>query len=751
MLQAAGRVLDIERENFEKHLNGEKDNLRASTASRRTSHSPHSSSFFPNACRSPRDLRTLAARFHSPVFDEKPSISGLLDYGNPTRDNDKRKVLSDVQQIRAQWQLPSFTFRPLSFGSYSSELKERPKTSGDVRQKPSPEILSPMPERPMSSQSRRRFSRILEISDEHATEPGRHACTAPTSSRLDAVEEHPDLQGLQRSLSSPSDFESRLNALGIESHLRMHAIEHSPLSVDADPSQITTQERSTIESLLDRHIECLGLNDDAEVSQESLPDGTIVSMDSEVAPITSNDMPTQVSARFQQPPLPRDWRPTTSSSTMQHTSLASSERRRLIPRRLFASMDAKLPPGTVMEELQGGASSIFTSAVPGLQQRLSGWQTLPSTSGNMTSESARSTTKASLASGDMADIDSDPPHTKFKIRQVSELSLSPEVESSLRTIGSPVHRRSKSVFLSRQASHQRRRARIMLKVKRQSQSLGQLANIDRNDQTVEDAGPSEDWTTEESPEKGSQKSPLAGYAELSADSVAVQPPTMLSAEASILVSTSVPRRWTSMLAALPQPMKKSFDMVRKSSIRTVQSERSNTSLVEPMNSTRFSSQIARVGSVPQLAPPEFGPPLTSSDLNLSLQFSATPQVPRPPLREVRSFFSDDSSAALAHKRPATLKKRFDLHSFRSGFTKSTGLMGTRHSSTQKGTSTLRVSQSYRMGQDVLGDTTPMSDFAYKKKKVLGRFKEWWKRQCMQKTLDMVRKKSVRNTRHAAWA
>ncbi|KAJ9614103.1 hypothetical protein H2200_002239 [Cladophialophora chaetospira] len=757
-----GSVAATSQEYFDGHFKDDKDNPRASTASRRAPHSLSSSSFFPNACRSSRDLTTLAARVHSPVFDEKPSISGLLEYGNPRRENKKRMAMSEIQHIRGQWQLPSFNFRPLSFGSYSSGLKERPKTSGDARQRTGPEILSPMPERPMSSQSRRHFSRILEITDNYTTDPDTPCYPVPTSSRLDVVEEHPDLQALERSLSSPSEFESKLNASVRENPWQDHAVEQASPSANGDASQITMQERSTIESLLDRYIECLGLNDSGDEDARSDLGDSNTSERSDIQPGDSRDSTTKASAVQQAPPF-RGFRPTTSSSTIQHSSLASSERRQLVPRRLFASMDARLPPGAVLENIQSTSTSNLTSTTSGIHQRLSGWQTLPSTSGLITSGSARSTTKASITSGDMGDIDSDPPQTKFKIRRVSEMTVSPETESKLREdrVLSP-HRRSKSDMVARQASHRRRRARILLKTKRKSQSLGQLANLDQEDkdeQVEGDAAQSEDWMTEDSQERNSQTSPVAGYAELSADSVAVQPPTMLSTDPSVLVPTSVPRRWTSMLAAMPNPVKKSFELVRKASVRTTHSHRSNTSVIEPMNSTRYSSQIPRLGPVPQLAPPEFGPPLTSSDLNLSLRFPDPPQVFRPQLRQAQSFFSDDSSTALAQKRPNTLKKRFDLHSFRSGFTKSTGMMGTRHSSTARGTATLKTSASYRVGnresveyqQATWEDTVPMSDFAYRKRKMLGRFKDWWKRQCMQKTLAMVRNKSGRNMGRPAWA
>ena len=761
--QVMRRVVTAEREHSEGRLKDEKDNPRASTTSRRTSHSAHASAFFPNACRSPRDLTMLAARVHSPSFDEKPSIAGLLEYGIPRPENDKRKVQSDIQQVRGQWQLPSFSFRPLSFGSSSPELKERPKTSGDIRAKTSPEILSPMPERPMSSQSRRRFSRILEISDDQVTDPSIPPSAPQLSSRLEAVEEHPDLQALERSLLSPSEFESRLNGPDPQNHFQGYMAEQASPIAHGDASYITMQERSTIDSLLDQHIECLGLDEsgvEGEIIQMKAPLERIDSFHSDAALKSSEQSMVRAPGTIQQISSQRGCRPTTSGSTVQHSSLTSAERRQLIPRRLFASLDARLPPGAMLEDIRSIPTSHLTSTPAGLQQRLSGWQTLPSTSELVTSDSARSTTKASLTSGDMADVDTDPPITRFKIRRVSELSFSPAVENSLH--GTPVlqlHRRSKSDLLARQVTHQRRRARILLKTKRKSQSLGELVSLDSNDQVTEDAAQSDDWTTEDSPEEPSKISPLSEHVNLSADSVAVQPPTELSAEASVLNPTPVPQRWTSMLAAMPSPVKKSIEIVRKTSVGTVQSHKSHTSLTQPIKSTRYSSEVPRLGAVPQLATPEFGPPLTCSNLNLSLRLPESLQIHRPPLRQVQSFFSDDSTSALAHKKPNTLRKRFDLHSFRSGVTKSTGLIGTRHSSTQRGSSTFHASESYRVVKhesgecrpDVMGDTVAMSNFAYKKKNVLGRFKEWWKRQCMGKTLDLVRSKSGRNVRQAAWA
>ncbi|OAP61845.1 hypothetical protein AYL99_04048 [Fonsecaea erecta] len=746
--------LPADQEYLDGRLKEEKDNPRASTASRRTCGSTRSSSFFPNASRSPRDLTTLAARVHSPVFDHKPSISGLMEYGDPNCDGAHQQAFSDIQRTRSQWELPSFNFRPLSFGSGSPKLKERPKTSGDIRSKDCSEILSPMPERPMSSQSRKRFSRILEFPDNYITDRGKVPHHVQTFSRLDAVEEHPDLQSLERALSPQPPDGSKVDVAEQQNHWAAVASEPALSNTNGDGSQNTMHERSTIESLLDRHIECLGLNDNGIEGDDGLFQTESPSQLS-VAPLDSSGEST-IRAPCAMPRTLSPWnlRPTTSSSTIRHSSLASSERRRLIPRRLFASMDARLPPGAILENEQLNSTSIFSSDSSRIQGHSSGWQTLQSTSGILTSESTKSNgsnAKCSLTSGDMADIDSNPPRPRFKVRRLSELRHSPETGGILPTkAGAHVHRRSKSDMLARQVSHQRRRARILMKNKRKSQSFGQLGVLERTEELSEDPGKDEEWTTEESPEEISETSPVAGYAELSADSVVAQPPTTLS-EVSVLVSTSMPRRWTSMLAAMPEPVKKGIQVVRKASVRTVHSHRSNTSIIEPLNSTRYSSQIPRLGSVPQLAPPELGPPLTSSEINLSLRFPDQPQtLSRPPLREVESFFSDDSTAALAQK-PPTVRRKFNLHSFRSGFTKSSGLLGTRHSSTQHETSTLRTSQSchvktqqsFEEPHPDLGDTVPMSNFAYRRWKFVGRIKGCFRRDCFQKTWALVRKGSGR--------
>ncbi|KAK4935576.1 hypothetical protein LTR10_023401 [Elasticomyces elasticus] len=722
------------------HSKDERDNPRSSTASRRTSASIHASAFFPNASRSPRDLTTLAARVHSPAFDQRTSnhsVSEMLGQVNHREGDAQIGALDGHVQTRPNWELPDFTLRPLSVVECPPIIRERPKTSSDAQLKPAGEVLSPMPERPMSSQSRKRFSRIFEIGENYSVEHTKVSGQDQKFCRLSFVKEQSDADTFAELPVSQQGARHAGAFLNEEPQRPMPPLNKS-CEESEDPNtastEITLHDKSTVESLLDQHIECLGLNGDGSPSFGS----------SDGSDHSDNGADSSGNSTVKAPPFIREtWsqpsmRPTTSSS-YQPSSLASSEQRRLMPRRLFASMDSRLHSRVVPETFRDSSSANLPSAMTSTtinRQMSSGWQILPSTS---QLPSLQTGTKVSLTSGDFGDIDSDPPLTKFKVKRHSDLSITPsestkgslDTDHELSPVGNHVlHRRSKSDVLARQISHRRRRARIMLKSKRNSTSFGQLTMLDADELHDGEGEPEDEWITTESPEEPSMASPIVGYAELSGESVIVQPSTMIST-GSVLLPSSMPRRWTSMLAAMPEPVKKSADVIRKASIRTVRTHRSNTSIIEPLNSTRQGLQLPWLGSVPQLAPPEFGPPLTSSDLNLSLGLPAPPQISRPPLRQAQSFFSDDSSAQHGGHLP---RKRFDLHSLRSGLTRSTGLMGTRRSSTrnnvdmtprQNGNIVVRKSSDY--ARSSLGDVVPMTDFAYKKRKVFDRFKDWWKR------------------------
>jgi hypothetical protein len=289
----------------------------------------------------------------------------------------------------------------------------------------------------------------------------------------------------------------------------------------------------------------------------------------------------------------------------------------------------------------------------------------------------------------------------------------------------------------------------MLKTKRTPASLPELADVNQIQEAMEGTGRDDDWVTEDSPESANVTSLVAGYAELSADTMLVQTHSN-GHRKSLQRSSSVPKRWASMMNAMPHTMKYGIDMVRKASVRTVRSHRSNTSIIEPLNSTRLNAQVQqRLGPVPQLAPPEFGPPLTSSDLDLTFRLPYRTSMSRPQLREAQSFLTDVGSAC---PQPSSTGKRFDLHSLRSGFSKSSAVLDIRQQqqTARDGTCGLKPSHSCqakgRLSSELPRSSAPNANptpDAHRKRKMMDKVRDWWKRQCMQKTLSGLRKKNVK--------
>ena len=486
-------------------------------------------------------------------------------------------------------------------------------------------------------------------------------------------------------------------------------------------SQVTSHDKSTIESLLDKHIECLGLQPESEF----LSDDTTSLQDRHVDSMSTGEDTIKLSDILNTIPRGEKGRPMTSSS-YRHSSLATLDRNRLRPRRLFASMDARVPK-TITERNTPAFSTDSESKTPTSRPSY-GWQTLPSIS---RLASLSSSFIPSLTTGELADIDSSDNQAKFKVRRRSNLSMTASVSSHLSKSASsmltpvrddPPPQRSKSEIIARQLSHQRRRMRIRLKLRSKSSTAGDLA--------VDGIA---DFKTESEPKIASTrpstvKSPVAGYAELDGDSV--MPSKAVSPRAQ---SPTIPTRWSSIIAAMPEPVRRGAEVIRKASVRTVRSQRSNASIVEPVNNSRVNTAIPRLGSIPRLAPPEFGPPLTSSDLNLTLPHADMPSTIRPTLRETQSFFSDDSSA---QRQRTSIRQKLHLHSLRHAFP---GSAGRSPLSNGNGT-TIKLSHSCQMRRlesEEEESTLPphlmgMSDFAYRRRRMLERLKEWWRRQCMSK-------------------
>ena len=700
----------------------DRDTRRTSVASRRSYTPSNTSAFFQSASRSSRDLMTLAERVHSPPAEQRDKLAKGIRavlQGNGTTQSPHGAARNLGRSPRSA--LPNFTFSPISFEWYSPSPSARPRTSEATPIRKLPEILSPMPERPMSSQSRKRFSKILEIEDPNDSarmeRPQKSfSCLRPPT--LNKVDEAPDNRHSLRSDATVSSIEVGSPVLSED---------QEDSGFDPRISQVTSHDKSTIESLLDKHIECLGLQPEPEVVSNdmvSLQDTHMDKLSSEEDTIKLSDLLATVPTRDKSRPM--------TSSSYRHSSLATLDRQRLRPRRLFASMDAGIPK-TIVEHSTPPISASSESKSKASRPSY-GWQTLPSMS-HLASE--LSAAIPSLTSGELADVDSSEQQVKFKVRRRSDLSISASVSSQLSKSASSMltprkestpHRRSKSEVLTRQESHRRRRMRIRLKLKTTSKTVGDLV-VDGGADFRPKIEAKPVLSKSASTRRGSIKSPVQGYAELSGDSI--MPSTTASPRAQ---SPVIPTRWSSIITAMPEPVKRGAEVIRKASVRTVRSHRSNTSIAAPVITSRLNAPIPRLSSIPRLAPPEFGPPLTSSDLNLSLPYADIPSTIRPTLRETKSFFSDDSSA---QRQRSSLRQKLHLHSLRHVLPGSAGHSPLAQSS--NGT-TVKLSHSCQIrglkseeDESILPpDVMGMSEFAYRKRKVLERLKGWWRRQCLSR-------------------
>ena len=684
----------------------------------------------------------LAARVHSPAPEMK-SHSALIGATTPVKSS-KQLAPGCAANFEGKhvsnWQLPALSFRPISFAQYSPSPSSRPRTSEATPTRQPLEILSPMPERPMSSQSRKRFSKILGIEDSYDS-VGPKPYVKHTFRRqapvLRRVEEVPDSK---RSTFVPGPVSPVSPVLqGLPPPPGFN--QDGTLDRDNRISQVTSHDKSTIESLLDKHIECLGLGPESDVSSE---DSTSLQNQHIDIHSSTDDTIRLTSMLATAPSWPKN-RPWTSSS-QQPSSLALSERQRLRPRRLFASMDAGVPQ-TIIERSTPAYSvdSIGVRSHPSY-----GWQTLPSSS---ILAPLQDFSVSARRSGYVADVDSSEQQTKLKIKRRSQLTTSASTSSQLSDLAAHLTkqrreaappRRSKSELVARQTSHRRRRMRIMLRLKTKSRTLGDM--LDQDLKQLAHSPTINSLSKGHRKRRSSIKSPVAGYAELSADSIL---PSSTTLGRGIPRSPSIPTRWSSIVAAMPKPVKRSAELVRQVSKRSNRSHRSNTSLVQPINTTRLEYHLPRHGSIPHLAPPEFGPALTASDLNLSIPYADTPSTIKPTLRETKSFFSDDSSA---RRQRSSLRQKFTLHSLRHALPGPSGTSGLTREIYQTDITGVKLSHSCQMkgrksfdGQSSAADDdfVPMSDSAYRKKRFIGRIKDWWRRQCVPKKLASMKRKGVR--------
>ncbi|KAK6374134.1 hypothetical protein LTR64_002241 [Lithohypha guttulata] len=698
---------------------------RNSTNSLRNWPSPSSSTFFTNASRSPRNLSDLAARAHSPEGEGTPI--GSIDAVTQQEEGSERKTHLHDPQIRGtseSYQLPNLRFRPLSI---HIDATSRPLTSPVTKVQVTPEIVCPRPERPTSSQSRKRFSKILDVDQEQDIVN----CYMPSLKdnthfveRLERVDE-------ANPLDTPSDRSPEVVSASKKfAQSNLHSA--GPGSSRDRWSGVTSHDMSTVESLLDRHIECLGLRSgDCDASDSSaLNDSGNDSR--QVAELDTSRSLSGDASRFQELQL---------ESIDQHrpTSLSTTGQQRLMPCRLFADTAHNKSP--VFPLASSESHSRFTLSWPDEKSRPScGWLQLPSDS--HIDPRAAQASRQTLLSGDYTDVESGPTIKKFKVRKHLSRSLTPEwsfrnTPGNISTATDTTESDNKITpcmvdgsQVNRTESQKRRKLKIHLRTRDPTIKISASSEWQSTDEQVS-------LNVLELHRLGLTRAPISavdGFAELSGVSTDASQQSLNSTLRSPCQKS--PDTWSSIVAAMPMPARKLAGLKKENSVRTVRSQRS---IIDPVNTSRVSSQshikeVKAHTSVPQLDHPDLGPSIRASQFDLSAVY----RVASP--KRKQSSFSEPADLLLcspARKTRRSMRARGKLLSFRNKmpssvksftFSPPPSCVDQQYTFSQR----CRVERpdSY-FDQPSLPETIAMSDFAYRKHKLVGRLKEWCRRRCIQ--------------------
>lgn len=698
---------------------------RDSTNSHRNWPSPSSSVFFTSASRSPRNLSDLAARAHSPVseFESKEigsinSIAGHIT--NPHQINGQNTSQVPLDE---KFGLPTFRFRPLSIGMSSVS---RPLTSPASPAQDMGGIVSPRPERPTSSESRLRFSKILDMDQARIIEP--------------LAKWDPTAHGSAIQLEPVSEVSSPIEAT--PQQLSCDSANGGPDGKDTKPnrgskstwSDFTTRDESTVDSLLERHIECLGLG--LGVREEPEPQQSTTRSSSCHDLIQVNDVSeTRVIPDI--PDTPSTVQPKTKgnvnlSDLQRPTSLSTFTQQLLIPKRLFADADDTIHPLS-----RSNSDCCFSHLRTYERARPSyGWLSLPSDSGlKAGAEKSRQT----LLSGDYADIESLGGKKSETCRQPNPYLPPEPVIKNSRYSPKPSDRagnlhcyRSKSARVSCQTSHQRRRLRLYLKTSTDTF----------------DIATSDEWISTDEKTGGSGQelrllnmtnipvSTVDGFAELSGQSANASQRSLTLALHN--PQDQIPNNVSDITPALPMPAGRAVGLKKKDSIKTVRSQKSKQSIVDPINHSRVTSRrpshdVRPQSSVPQLAQPDLGPLLRASQFDLTSGFRNKTPMPK--------TLSSSEPKELLHGSPPGQKyvkghRRRRFHSLRHiipGSIRGMGLSMEEITAQDQHLAEDHPRRAYTTTshheQPLFPETEAMSNFAYCKHKLRERFREWCDRRC----------------------
>lgn len=199
---------------------------------------------------------------------------------------------------------------------------------------------------------------------------------------------------------------------------------------------------------------------------------------------------------------------------------------------------------------------------------------------------------------------------------------------------------------------------------------------------------------------------------------------------------------------MPMPARRPTGLRKQNTLKTV---RSQGSINEPVNTSHASSkrqsrELKLRSSVPQLAEPDFGPAIRASQLDLAADYHT-----RSP-KHKQSSFSEPAdmmnTASTAYAR-RTMRGR-GLLGFRKkvppsirSFTFSPPPSRVDQDWTYSQHCRVERPVSY-YDQPSLPETAAMSDFTYRKHKLMEKLRDWCKRRCFQARPYVVRPKKRRS-------
>lgn len=578
-------------------------------------------------------MTTLVARIHSP--ERGVSTKNATDIAD--RDDGNIDEVQVSFRLRADSDIPTSVLN-LSHSPRPQPLPATDQISIDAHIAEHDELqpaIEPRPHRLSILQTNAKFEKFIAAAQEIAQTPFRPIESNVGVLKLSTYDRIPMTSRSEfheRELNWPNDVSCTRELTGKVTASRDKRTSQKLICTVAVPSYGT----STIDSLLDKHIESLGLMPEPESpcdysNQQEL---SLHDHDHDNAYIgeSTKDIGQDVCGT-QYCPLNLFGRRAFSLDSKIISDLKLSKSLRSVGRRhsVASGLD---PASTSLQQME----AMVETGKPS-----SGWQTLPSTSRE---QSQKRMSKLSLASGYMADIDTKIHSLTAQIWSYSQYTLPTSADGAFNSqvLTARLRRRSWDAAVEKQQVQAKRRMGVHVKhqlLRGKSDDL--LGCVSSPNILAIHTTPSlrADWSVSMQPPLAAGHLEAHHIIELDGNALDI---VDREAEEHQLDNErfQMPSRWSKMIAAMPLPSSSIQKLTRKASSKTQrsqESQRSYQNIVKPLNNSRQRAQPSELlDSIPRLAPPDPGPPLETSTLNLSVPYAEMPSTICPSPRNGQSFF-----------------------------------------------------------------------------------------------------------------